>query len=177
MAMGRGFWLDPDDNTMYSVSAFRNRHEWWLLDGDNQKRVHLPTHFIDALAKLRKQAEGPGPIPADKIRLIGTDAGLVRIRDFLNSISIQFSADRSRVRNILWSISIGVEKALKPGKFSELVIQNLKLNDDIRISWKEFKKRLVSDEPILRESIQPQEPVRDIPNSLSLREAVDKLMD
>jgi len=176
--MGKGFWLDPNDNKMYSVSAFRNRHEWWLLDAGNQKAVNLRPNTIAALDALKVKAEGPGAIPADEIRLIGVKAGLIRIRYFHNNIVVQFHASRSRVRNVLWSIFMGMDKAMSPSKFAQVDIHNLVGNDTARVSWSEFQKKLVDDVPILREDAKSltRDPVHDIPADTILSEAVETLL-
>lgn len=175
--MGKGFWLDPDDNTMYPVAKFRDRHEWWLLDADNQRKVNLRPNTIAALDELKAKAMEPGTaVPADEIRLIGVKAGLIRIRDFRNNIVVQFHARRGRVRDVLWSVFLGMDKVMSPSKFAEVVIHNLHDNDSNRLSWSQFQSRLVNDEPILREAVESQPPVHDIPANPELMEAVDRLL-
>lgn len=180
-SMGKGFWLDPDDNAVYPVDAYRNRHEWWLLDADNQRKVNLRQNTIDALNKLKVQADDAitngGAVPADEIRMIGLRAGMIRVRDWRNNIVVQFHASRSRVRNVLWSIFMGLDKALSPHPNAEIVIDNIATNDSVRLSFKQFQKKLVSDETIMRESVEKRPPVKDLPlNDPMLEDAVSSLL-
>lgn len=117
-------------------------------------------------------------VPADEIRKIGVKAGMIRIRDFHGNVTIQFQAPRSRVRNVLWSIFQGMDKTMNPGKFDQLDIHNMTGNDQARISWTEFKKKLTADEPILREDAEAlvRPPVEDIPGDVVLSEAVIALL-
>lgn len=150
-AMGKGYWLDPDNRAMYLVADFQNRHEFWLLDAKNQEKTHLPSAVTKTLNSMGEKLRAGDARMVDAIRLEGIKAGLIRIRDYYNYISIMLSAPRSRVRDVLWSVYMAMDNTMKPHENAELLIVNMNGNDSTKITWGDFQKSLVDDSPILRE--------------------------
>jgi hypothetical protein len=88
----------------------------------------------------------------DAIRLTAMHHGLVRIRDYRDHISIQFTCQRHRVRPILWAVYEALA-SLKIWPDAPLLITNLLLDDQVTITLRNLHQKLRDDEQILREQI------------------------
>ena len=165
--MGPGYWLDPDNGKAWPVS----RHEEWLSHPENLKAVNLNQRWIDALAKLDVNK----PEDTETMRMVGCQAGLIRVRDYNNRLSIQFYAPRSRVKDYLWAVMQALPKLMGRAHEHYLSINNLYDNASADIWSGDFKQKMKDDEPILRES-KIEGHVNDIPYSAALQESVAKLL-
>lgn len=163
--MGPGFWLDPDTNKAYPVT----RHELWLADPENLRKCRIAPQWVDALSKLNPETD------AEKMKLIGVQSGMIRVRDYNNRLSVQFYAPRSRVKDVLWSVCIALPDLIKRGSEHYLTIHNLFDNSTADLWSRDFTQRMLDDQPVLRE--EHAEPgVTDIPSHLELQEAVARLI-
>jgi hypothetical protein len=135
--MGMGYWLDPNSLDMWPVST----HDSWLLDPANQDKARLDASDINYLKQLDRRRH------KDEIRMVGIKKGLVRIRDYGNQTTVQFSADKN-LSNLLWSIYLGLRE-INLNRNSTIGIHNLRDNDTIKISFAEFESKLKNDEPIM----------------------------
>ena len=155
--MGKGYWLDPKTNQSWVV----DRHERWVLENPQLNR--LPNDVHQHLLTLNPDQE------MDQIRLAAISAGLVRIRDYDNKISVQFSAQRTKIRNFLWSIFEFLD-SLVTWKDTPIVLGNFATRDEIQLSFRDFTTKLQNDETIMREDYIPA----DIPIDTELSEKLKK---
>ena len=121
--MGKGYWLDPKTQQSWVV----DRHERWVLENPGLNR--LPQSVHQHLLTLNPSQE------MDQIRLASISAGLIRIRDYDSRISVQFSADRSKIRTYLWSIFEFLDP-LVTYKDTPIVIGNFATRDEVQISFR-----------------------------------------
>jgi len=135
--MGFGYWLDPVKQQSWSVW----RHELWVLDQRNAQAAGIPQAICDHLLTLNP-SEGQ-----DEIRLAAIEAGLVRIRDHGNYISVQFAAEPNRLREVLRSVHKFLAETTTD-KYADIIIDNFTTRESARLSLAELGKRLAEDTPI-----------------------------
>ena len=104
--IGNGYWLNPRNGKWIIV----RRHEIAVLDpkamdelGVRDELIHItkqhdPAEVWGNPLHLTKEQE-------DEVRLLGIKAGLVRIRDYGNYISVQFNASPHGERRILQRVA------------------------------------------------------------------------
>ena len=92
--MGEGWWLNPTNDKCFAVGS---THNDWIRDPQNATRIGLPQDIYEHVMKL-------SPNQADEIRVLCVMAGLVRIRDYQNSVSVQYFNERQRNGPVLWSV-------------------------------------------------------------------------
>lgn len=142
--MGFGYWLDPVKQQAWNVG----RHELWVLEQRNAQAAGIPQPVYEHLLTLNPSED------QDEIRLAAIQAGMVRIRDHGNYISVQFAAERNRLRDVLLSVhKFLVEKT--NDKYADLVIDNFPTGESTRLSLADLGKGLADDTPIfLREDLK-----------------------
>lgn len=159
MRTGPGYWLNPRDGALFSVST----HDAWLLVPENQNKVGMPLRFREVLAALHPIRE------IDEIRMVGVMSGLVRVRDYHRHLSIQLFAAPDEVRVRLCEIEARLPKLL-PGVEHFLQLHNLFDDGHARLWSPEFSRRLKASDPVL-------EPCREaMPYNEALREKMNRLM-
>ena len=148
--MENGYWLNPNNDKCLQVTT----HDAWIQNPQNAKAIGLPDYVYEDIAKLPAADQ-------DGIRMLAIHAGLVRIRDYGNSTTVQFAADPQRVQTILWSLLVALKGELKMHPYTELRIDNLKMKDSVTISIADLQSRLENNQPVLR--MESVEGVHDIP--------------
>ena len=153
MAMGEGWWLNPTNDKIFSVGT---THNDWIRNPNNATLIGLPADIYEGIMR----------IPADKvddIRTICVMAGLVRIRDYKNSCSVQYFNERHRNTTILWSVLLALHQ-VGIHKYTDLRIENLRDREVAQLNLDDLKRKLENDEPIMRESDESGEHIiQDIP--------------
>ena len=140
----KGVWLNPRNDKWFEVDKFGDRHELWIKDAKNQKKIGL-----GSAAKKKINAMNPKK-DMDPIRITAMENGLVRMRDNQSHLIAQFSAPSNKVREILWSVALTVIRGVPSYKNTDTIrLHNLKYNDGIEIQFKDFYERLKSEQPIL----------------------------
>lgn len=136
---GPGYFLNPDTGKLVRVTT----HDAWIRDWNNAQSIGLHRAAYDKLMQL----------PAtdiDGIRMVALDHGLVRIRRYGDSYSVQFAAQRHRVKPILWAVYMAFRQ-LGTHPDTAITIGNLFLRDEATVTLDMMKQRIQDDEPILRE--------------------------
>lgn len=144
MYTGPGFWLDPRDDSLYRVTT----HNDWMLESANQAEVHLTPVQIQVLESLDSTTE------IDEIRMVAVMAGLVRIRDYGNRISVQFYAEESEAGVFLWSIVRAMPRVTKD-RFPFLTIQNLISDAVARLSLSDLVEKLNRGDAVMEPCGEP----------------------
>jgi hypothetical protein len=98
MPMGDGIWYNPRSGAVFNFGA-HNTHDVWLRSADNRIKLGLRPATIEYIESLPRNAES-----VDEIRLAAVRDGMVRIRDFGNSVTVQFNARRG-LRDLLFKIN------------------------------------------------------------------------
>jgi len=149
MPQGNGYWYNPDNNVAVEV----NRHEYEIKNENTQKKLDLHWAAKEEIDRLpvNKQNE-------DKIKILAVESGLIRVRDWMKFVSIQLSARRKRLENMLGSIADLIQAfqdksntyhaldkdtkamAILFGTASELRIDNLATQSSQHISPEDFLK-------------------------------------
>ena len=134
---GPGYWLD------WRTSQFDQvfRHDLWLCTPENAERFNVPAEIIAKLTKLHPFKD------EDAIRILGLQAGLVRMRDQGNYFAVEFSAEPADVPAVLRAVEgVFAETQDRPW---ELFLFNLTTKQETRIGYDEFVRRLGSGEPVM----------------------------
>jgi len=140
MAIGPGFWLQPETGEVWRVS----RHEYWPMDAANQRAAKFSPDVVQALSLLNVATD------SDPIRIIGVQAGLVRVRDYDNRLSIQFHAPPERVPGVLRSIAVALPK-LFTGVEHFLTLHNLRDDTAAEITTREFVQLVEAGQSVMRQ--------------------------
>lgn len=159
MPSGRGYWLDRRNGALHEVTT----HNDWLLDPENQAEVGLSPGQIRILEKLDPVRE------IDEIRMVGVIAGLIRIRDNLNRISVQFYSPQPDVADVLEAVTKAIPDVTST-PFPFLTIQNLYDDSTARIELDALNQALRENKPILE---PPPEPLH---YNIALREKMGRLL-
>lgn len=168
----KAFWLNWRTGDLFGVPT---THDDWLLDPTNLRRAKVAPAHQDAIERLINDDSRSRSSKIDEIRMIGLRAGLVRIRDYLNRLSIQFDTRRgNQTRDCLWAIEFALPRITK-AKDHYLTLHNLHNNSSARIYASEFSQRLHQNEQIM-ESCQDETYRLDVPYSQSLIESVNELL-
>ena len=152
-----GFWLDQTSRQLYRVST----HNDWLLDPVNQRQVGVPDHWVRVLNSLDRQCE------IDEIRMIGLMLGLIRFRDYRDSLHVQFYASGTKAKDCLKAAADFAPQATID-KFPLLKIQNLFHDGVAQIELSELRSKIQAGESVL----QVGEP---IPENEALRQRMERL--
>lgn len=159
MPSGPGYWLDPRSGTLHEVTT----HNDWLLVPENQAKVGLSAREICVL-------NGLDPLHAiDEIRMVGVIAGLIRIRDYLNRISVQFFASENDTTDVLEAVATAIP-GVTGTPFPFLTIQNLYNDSTAHIELESLKQKLREREPIL------ESPPKPLTYNIALREKMAHLL-
>ena len=158
MPSGPGFWLDRRSGVLHEVAT----HNDWLLDPNNQKKVVLGPTEVGVLNSLDPVKE------IDEIRVIGCQAGLIRIRDYGNRVSVQFHAPPVEVEQLLQLVVDAMPEVTRD-RFPFLTIQNLCDDATAHINLPDLEAKLRAGDSVLKQ----REP---IPYNETLRAKVDALL-
>ena len=105
-----GFWLNPKTGESHSVTT----HQDWILDNAALLGVQDTVHGLDPHRD------------EDRIRIVGCQAGLVRIRDYGPRLSCQFWAiDQSEITTILKAVHTFLVNELAVGPLKSVWVHNL----------------------------------------------------
>jgi hypothetical protein len=129
---GKGYWLHPKTARQWQV----NNHAEWVLENPH---FFYSSEFLSNLNSVKD---------IDEIRLFAINQGFVRVRDYVNKISVQFSASSSELNIFLWFIFQFLEKISH--KDTKLVLGNFFVRDEIEITQRELGECLRNDEVIFR---------------------------
>ncbi len=108
------------------VRQVATTHDAWIRERTNADRIGLPECRYCQIMQYPETA-------IDEIRLVGLQAGLVRIREHRWYLSVQFAVQSDQVTRILESVcralvAVGVHPDTR------LVIDNLLTNDSVAVS-------------------------------------------
>ena len=156
---GPGYWLNPSTDKLVNVGT---THDEWIRNRDNARSIGLPDFVSDNIAACN-------PRQVDEIRIYALMAGLVRIRDYGKSISVQFWCERHRVRNVLWSTALALKGEAGVHPDTHVSIDNLNLNDSVRLTLQELIDKLKEDVPILKEEEERQDIPMNSPAVIAAR--------
>jgi hypothetical protein len=159
MPTGPGFWLDPRTGALHRVTT----HNDWLLVPENQKKAGLGPTKVGVLNSLDPVRE------IDEIRMVGVRAGLIRIRDYLNRVSIQFCATGPEVGEVLQAV-VATMPAVSSDKFAFLTIQNLRDDSTARIHLPDLVTKLRAGDTVLHTAER-------VPYNEELRRKMDRLLE
>ena len=148
--MGNGYWLNPDSGKIIQVGT---THDDWIKNPENAKAIGLPSYAFDDIAQLT-------PNDVDGIRMAALRGGLVRIRDYVNYMSVEFSCQKPRQRHFLWSALVALKGDLKTHPYTDLHINNILTKDSVTLNLQDLQTRLTNDESVLKEE---KGEVHDIP--------------
>lgn len=163
MPMGIGIWYNPRTDKVFNFGEF-NTHDVWLRSSDNRVKLGLRPATIEYIESLPNNAES-----VNEIRLAAIRDGMVRVRDFGNSISVQFQARRG-LRDLLFKIKEILNRFFHPN--SMVRIHNLSTNESTELTLLDMGQRLSNDTPILfRESAVGE--VLDVPFDPALNMLID----
>ena len=158
MPIGPGYWLDPRSGALHHVTT----HNDWLLVPENQKKAGLGPTEVGVLNSLDPVQE------IDEIRMVGVMAGLIRIRDYLNRVSVQFWESGLEVGNVLQAV-VATIPAVSGDRFPFLTIQNLRDDSTARIHVSDLVAKLGTGEKVLHTAER-------IPYNEELRRKMDRLL-
>jgi len=158
MPVGHGYWLEPRSGALYLVTT----HNDWLLDPENQTKIGLGPEKVGVLNSLDPVKE------IDEIRMVGVMAGLVRIRDYRNRVSVQFYSPPAEVEQLLQSV-VEAMPNVTFDKHPFLTIQNLRDDSIARIHLMDLVAMLRAAEPVLRSTAV-------VAYNQSLRKRMDRLL-
>lgn len=124
---GEGYWIRAKDGDIDRVT----KHEQWLKNKWNLKKWDLEP-LGPELAKYNEFNKAH----VDEIRMIGLRAGLIRVRENMGTISIQFWAPRQKVSDYLYNTAQALKSVNLYGL--QAYVHNLYYNDSVVIPWQEF---------------------------------------
>ncbi len=138
-------------------------HNDWLLVPRNQDAVGLHTKDRQVLSKFDRVKE------IDEIRMVGVMRGLIRIRDYINRVSVQFYSNPFASRKLIdLTVAVLSEVTTDPNPY--LTIQNLFDDSVARLELTKLKRLLAAGEKLL-------EPVEPIKYNEELRQRMAKLLN
>jgi len=158
MPTGPGFWLDRRTGALHRVTT----HNDWLLIPENQKKAGLGPTKVGVLNRLDPVRE------IDEIRMVGVRVGLIRIRDYLNRVSIQFCTTGPEVGEVLQAV-VAAMPAVSGDRFPFLTIQNLRDDSTARIHFPDLVAKLGAGKKVLHTAER-------IPYNEELRRKMDRLL-
>jgi len=163
---GIGVWLNP--NTMAHVKVVK--HELSIASLSVQDTLSVPDYIRQEIAKYNPS------VSPDAVRILGLDAGLVRLRDNGSEVVAQFAVDRGRVRNVLWSIYLLCQKIPSYRNAWQIRINNIRTNDSATLSMQQFEQKLQDNDPILlKEDIDMDGDATDLTFSDYLENSIKRL--
>lgn len=134
MPMGVALWINPKTDKEF---AFSTTHDQWLKNPENAEALGLSS-------ATKKLIEGSND--EDEIRMAAIMDGMVRVRDYLNHISVQFRARRG-LRDLLFKIHQVLKQRFN--QHSHVIVHNLATGESTELSISDWGRRLSNDEPIL----------------------------
>ena len=138
--MGAGYWLNPDTGKCVRVAT---THDEWVRDKANADSIGLPEECYDQIMQHPETA-------VDEIRLLALRYGLVRMREHPRYLSVQFAAQRHRVKPILAAVLTALGD-LKVHPDTYMIVDNLLSGDSVSITLDGLRSRLENGEPVLHE--------------------------
>lgn len=90
---GEGYWLNPRNKTWIVVP----RHELSMRNPRDMDKLGVPP-------EVQQQAQAISPYSKtgeDELRMLGINAGLIRVRDYASYVSIQFNCSPMAERKLL----------------------------------------------------------------------------
>lgn len=162
------WWIRASDGAIEPVI----KHDLWLKNHKNLEKWGLES-LIPTLDRLTANQE-------DEIRMIGLQAGLIRVRNYAKegTFSVQFSAPRSRIRRYLEI----VHKAIEPyvGGMTNISIGNLNpsAHESINVKWFDFDKAIRSGKEIMtfEHGLSEEDLIQDIPYSPKIFTKIETLL-
>ena len=161
--MGDGIWYNPRSGAVFNFGA-HNTHDVWLRSADNRIKLGLRPATIEYIESLPRNADS-----VDEIRLAAIRDGMVRIRDYGGSVTVQFQARRG-LRDLLFKINELLNRFYDASKMIRL--HNLATGESTDLSLVDMGSRLREDAPVLFREDRPQ--VQDIPFDPALNLFIDK---
>lgn len=134
MPMGVALWINPKTDKEF---AFSTTHDQWLKNPDNADALGLS----EATAKLIASSNDE-----DEIRMAAIMDGMVRVRDYLNHISVQFRARRG-LRDLLFKIHQVLKRRFN--QHAHVIVHNMATGESTELSIADWGNRLSNDDPIL----------------------------
>ena len=128
--MGKGYWLDPKTQQSWVV----DRHERFVLE--NPLICGVPPEIHAHLLTLDTNKA------MDEIRLAAIHAGLIRVRDHLRYVSVQFCADSNEM-TFLRSVFVFLDEIVLY-KDTPLVIGNFATRVETTITLRELGRKVNS---------------------------------
>jgi hypothetical protein len=129
----QGYWLNPDTEEVHLVG----RHQDWILEHAAELELNEKVRGLDA------------DRDEDLIRILGCQAGLVRLRNYRDRVSVQFwTNDPDRERKILQLVYAQVQK-LGVGPYKPIWINNLADQCSVNLYGREFAARIDSGAEVL----------------------------
>lgn len=160
----KAVWLHSRTGEWWPVST----HDKWIIKPENQERAGLPDYIRDAINSTPET----DPDYTDTVRILGCKGGLIRIRAYKNTVSVQFYVSPNKVRNYLWTIY----EYFADDPHEQLDIGNLYNSDFVRITVSQLGEKLKNDETIMFESIaEPKNIPLDIPLDAPLKSLLERI--
>jgi len=150
MPMGIALWYNPKQEDAFAFSFIT--HDQWLRDPAKATELGISSDTQKMISKS---------LDADLIRMAAIMEGMVRVRDYLDRISVQF-----HVEDGLNELLSKIHKVLKKQSFgpdSVLCIDNLRTGESAKLTLAELGKRLEENTPILVNERSESGPM-DLPN-------------
>ncbi len=155
MPMGVGIWYNPRTDQTFNFGA-HDTHDAWLQRGDNAADLGLHPDTIEFIKSLSAK----DPDTADLIRTAAVNAGMVRVRDYTNRVSVQFRARRG-LRDLIFNIHQMLKRSFGP--YDPVVLNNMATGETVELTVSDMGSRLRDDTPILFRE-QDESIIGDIPN-------------
>lgn len=134
MPMGVALWYNPRTDQAFSFST---THDQWLKNPENAEQLGISSATREVIANTNDE---------DEIRMAAIMDGMVRIRDYLNKISVQFKARRG-LRDLLFKIHQVLKSRFN--EYSYVSVHNLATGEATELSISDWGARLRDDAPIL----------------------------
>lgn len=99
--MGNGYWLNPQNGVCKKIT----RHELAMRDPQLLRELGVS----DAVIDLAREVSPYSPEGEDELRMMGIDAGLVRIRDQDAYLCAQFRTSPERETELLAMVAVVFE--------------------------------------------------------------------
>lgn len=129
------WWIRASDGDIQPVL----KHDLWLKNLANLKRWNLE-HLQPVLNKFTCNQE-------DEIRIIGLQAGLIRVRETNGEYSVQFAASKTQLMHYLQVILISLNPMMGPLSIVRLGNLHEDCAGSIRMSWTTFEIKMKSLSP------------------------------
>jgi hypothetical protein len=132
--MKEGTWIEARTGKFWWV----DEHCRFAMRPADQDQMGLPTYVREQLVGLNPMGSGPD---REKILIIVMKAGYIRFRGHGQQLTCEFFGDTYRN---LWACFEFLQKMAGP--MSHCVINNLKTNEQIALSFQELEQRMKEDE-------------------------------